>query len=293
MDASPWRSTISSFPLGKGVDWFILAAAIAYIPACFGFNMMLSSYARDKGWSMGSKVGYISAVIGGKKFELLAEEVPFKLDEEDIKRWKGWLTTVRIDAWIVMSLLAFITVFMTIVLAYGLLAPKGLTLFGFKVASAQAEALAAVLGPAAWFIVLFGGFWMLFGSQFGLMDAVARVITDNFWIASPKVRSWCKEDPRRFYYAVLYLLFIVALILLIGSIGFGWMKPYGLAALGANLGLFAPLIAYPLQIVVDYKLMPKEQRPHPITTVLLVIGIVWYGFFLSALLLQTLAGIKL
>ena len=119
-----------------------MAAAIAYIPAGFGFNMMLSSYARDKGWGMGSKVGYISAVIGGKKVKLLAEEVPFKLDEENLKRWKGWLTTVRIDAWIVMSFITFITVLMTSVLAYGLLAPKGLTLFGFKVASAQAEALA-------------------------------------------------------------------------------------------------------------------------------------------------------
>jgi len=280
-------------PLGQGVNWFILAAAIAYIPAGFGFNMMLSSYARDKGWGMGAKVGYISAVIGGKKVRLLAEEVPFKLDEENLKRWKGWLTTVRIDAWIVMSFITFITVLMTSVLAYGLLAPRGLTLFGFKVASAQAEALAAVLGPAAWFVVLFGGFWMLFGTQFGLMDAVSRVITDNFWIASPKVRSWCKEDPRRFYYAVLYTLFIVALILLVGSIGFGWARPYELAAIGANLGLFALLVAYPLQIAIDYKFMPKELRPHPITTLLLVIGIIWYGFFLSALLLQTLAGIRL
>lgn len=280
-------------PLGKGVNWFVMAAAIAYLPAGFGFNLMLSSYARDKGWGMGSKVGYISAVIGGKKVKILAEEASFKLDEENLRRWKGWLTTVRIDAWIVMSLITFITVLMTSVLAYGLLAPMGLTLVGWKVASAQAEALAAVLGPAAWFIVLFGGFWMLFGTQFGLMDAVSRVITDNFWIANPKVRAWCKEDPRRFYYLVLYILFIVALVLLIGSIGFGWAQPYELAAIGANLGLFALLIAYPLQIIVDYKLMPKQLRPHPVTTFILIVGTIWYAFFLGALLLQTLAGIRL
>ena len=55
----------------------------------------------------------------------------------------------------------------------------------------------------------------------------------------------------------------MALILLVGSIGFGWARPYELAAIGANLGLFALLVAYPLQIAIDYKFMPKELRPHP------------------------------
>lgn len=282
---------IPGFP--RGANWFILAAAIAYLPAGFGFNMMLSSYARDKGWGMGSKVGYIAGVIGGKKVEVRTEEVPFKLDEENLKRWKGWLTTVRIDSWIVMSLITFITVFMTSVLAYGLLVPRGLAPMGFQVAAVQAEALADVLGPAAWFIVLFGGFWMLFGTQFGLMDAVSRIITDNFWLASPKVREITKGDPRRFYYGVLYLLFIVAMILLVGSLGLGWARPYELAATGAILGLFALVIAYPLQIIVSYRFLPKELRPSIVTIILLIIGTIWYIIFLGGITIQVLTGIRL
>jgi Mn2+/Fe2+ NRAMP family transporter len=73
-------------PLGKNADWFVLAAAIAYIPAGFAFNLMLSSYARDKGWGMGSKVGYISAVIGGRKVKISTEEIPFRLNDKNILR---------------------------------------------------------------------------------------------------------------------------------------------------------------------------------------------------------------
>ncbi|MEM2212303.1 MAG: Nramp family divalent metal transporter [Candidatus Nezhaarchaeales archaeon] len=282
---------IPSFP--RGLDWFIVASAIAYMPAGFGFNMMLSSYARDKGWGMGAKVGYISAIIGGRKVKIGAEEVPFKLDEENLKRWKGWVNTARIDSWIVMSLLTFITVFLTSTLAYGLLVPRKLAPMGFACAVVQAQALSEVLGPAAWFIVLFGGFLMLFGTQFGLMDAVSRVITDNFWIASGKARSWSKEDPRRLYYLVLYLLFVVALILLVGMIGFGWASPYELTAIGACLGLFALVIAFPLQIVVNYKFLPKELKPSIVSTVILVIGTVWNLFFLVGLTVQVLTGVRL
>jgi Mn2+/Fe2+ NRAMP family transporter len=280
-------------PLGKGADWFAMSAAIAYIPAGFGFNLMISSYARDKGWGMGYRVGYIPAVVGGKKVKIATEEAPFKLDEENLKRWRGWVNTARIDSWIVMSFITFITVLMTSVLTYGLLAPRGLKLAGWAVASAQAKALADVLGPAAWFIVLFAGFWMLLGTQFGLMDSTSRVITDCFWLASPKARSWAKEDPRRIYYPVLYLEFVIALILLIAAIGFGLASPYWLSALGANLGLFALLIAYILQVIVDYKIMPKELRPHPFTTFIIIVGAIWYAFFLAALLLQTFTGIRL
>jgi len=284
---------IPESPLGKKADWFALSAAIAYIPAGFAFNLMLSSYARDKGWGMGSKVGYISAVIGGRKVKISTEEIPFKINEENLKRWKEWEKVAKIDSWIIMSLLTFITVIMTSVLAYGLLAPKGLPLTGFAVASAQAAALADVLGAAAWFIILFGGFWILFGTQFGLMDSTSRVITDCFWISSKKARSFAKEDPRRLYYTVLYLEFAIAVILMIASIGFGVAQPFVLIALGANLGLFALLIGYILQVIVDYKFLPKDLRPHPITTFIIIVGIIWYGFFLTALLLQTFAGIRL
>jgi hypothetical protein len=147
-----------------GVDYLLRikltgwqSAAIAYIPAGFGYNLMLSSYARDKRWGMAEKVGYIPAILGGKKVHLATDELPFKNNDENMRRWKGWLNVIRVDSWIVFSLLTFITLIMTSVMAYALLTPEqAAKLRGFAVAAAQAQALANVLGAAAWVIVLLG-----------------------------------------------------------------------------------------------------------------------------------------
>ncbi|MEM0078967.1 MAG: Nramp family divalent metal transporter [Nitrososphaerota archaeon] len=280
-------------PPGK-IDWIAISGAIAYIPAGFGFNLMLSSYARDKGWGMASKIGYISAVIGGRKVELKTEEVPFRINEENMKKWKRWLMILRIDSWIVFSLITFITLIMTTTMAHALLTPEqAASLRGFGIAAAQAQALATYLGVAAWFVVLLSGFWILFDTQWGLMDSTTRVIVDNFWLASENVRKFAKGDPRRIYYLILYIMFFVSLIIMIGSLVYGWASPYMLTLIGANLGLLALTIAYPLQIIVNYKYMPKELRPSPITTLILACGAIFYGFFLAAVILQTIFGVKI
>jgi Mn2+/Fe2+ NRAMP family transporter len=281
-------------PTPDKIDWLAISAAIAYIPAGFGYNLMLSSYARDKGWGMAEKVGYIPAILGGKKVHLATDELPFKNNDENMRRWKGWLNVIRVDSWIVFSLLTFITLIMTSVMAYALLTPEqAAKLRGFAVAAAQAQALANVLGATAWVIVLLGGFWILFDTQWGLMDATTRVIVDNFWFASGKVRKWSGGDVRKIYYLVLYILFAISVVIVVGSLTSGWASPYALTVTGANLGLFALTVAYPLQIVVNYKFLPKQLRPSPIVTVALIVGTIFYGVFLVGALAQSLFGIKL
>jgi len=281
-------------PPPEKIDWLAISGAIAYIPAGFGFNLMLSSYARDKGWGMSSRIGYISAIIGGKRVELSTSETPFKINDENLKRWKGWLQILRLDGWIVFSLLTFITVLMTSVMAYALLTPEQAAgLRGFAIAAAQAQALSNTLGGAAWIIVLLGGFWILFDTQWGLMDATTRTITDNFWFASERIRKWTRGDVRRLYYTILYLMFTISVVIVIGSLLLKWASPYELTLIGANLGLFALTVAYPLQIIVNYKFMPKEIRPSIIVTLILIAGMIFYGFFLVGALAQTLLKVKI
>jgi Mn2+/Fe2+ NRAMP family transporter len=303
-DPADWAAVLSGLggfltsrgglPSPEKIDWLAISGAIAYIPAGFGFNLMLSSYARDKGWGMASKVGYISAVIGGRKVGLSIEEIPFKINDENLKRWRGWLNILRIDGWIVFSLLTFITVLMTSVMAYALLTPEQAAgLRGFAIAAAQAQALSSTLGGAAWIIVLLGGFWILFDTQWGLMDATTRTITDNFWFASERVKKWAGGDVRRLYYTILYIMFTTSVVIVTGSLILKWASPYELTLIGANLGLFALTVAYPLQIIVNYKFMPKELRPSIIITLILVAGMIFYGFFLIGALAQSLFKVKI
>lgn len=282
------------FPAKDAINWFMVAAAIAYIPAGFGFNLFISSYARDKGWGMGSKAGYVSGIIGGKRVELAADEMPFDLSKrENLRRWRGWLRIVRLDSYVFFSGITMFTVILTSVMAYSLLAPRGLAPTGFKVAAAQAEALASVLGPIAWFLVLLGGFWVLFDNQWGLMDSVARTVTDNLWFASEKIRRWTNGDPRKIYYLMVYMLYVVAALIMIASTVFKLAQPYELAATGAVLGLFALTLAPLLQLIVSNKILPKELRPGTVTNIILAIGVVFYGFFITAVVLQMFAGITI
>jgi len=125
------------------------------------------------------------------------------------------------------------------------------------------------------------------------MDSVARTVTDNFWFSSEKVRRWANGDPRKIYYLMVYLLYVVAAAIMIASTVFGLARPYELAATGAVLGLFALTLAPLLQLIVSNRIMPKELRPGVVTNLILAIGIGFYGFFITAVVLQMFAGVTI
>ena len=62
--ASKWRAARFDF-LPRGTDFFLLAALVAYSGAGGVGNLTLSNWARDKGYGMGKRVGYIPAAAAG------------------------------------------------------------------------------------------------------------------------------------------------------------------------------------------------------------------------------------
>ncbi len=85
--------------LPAGVDWVLLASLVAY-SGCGGVgNLTLSNWARDRGYGMGERVGYIPAAVGGKKVHLAHTGFSFPTDEPNLRRWRGWWRIVRADQW--------------------------------------------------------------------------------------------------------------------------------------------------------------------------------------------------
>ena len=62
-------------------------------------NIALSSWARDKGYGMGERVGYIPAAVGGHKVKLAHAGYIFEPNAENMRRWTGWWRIVRADQW--------------------------------------------------------------------------------------------------------------------------------------------------------------------------------------------------
>src|SRR5206468_439044 len=85
--------------LPEGADWFLLGAFAAYSGGGGVTNITLASWARDKGYGMGSLTGYIPTLVGGRGMKLAHTGTAFEPGPESLARWRGWWRIVRIDQW--------------------------------------------------------------------------------------------------------------------------------------------------------------------------------------------------
>src|SRR5262245_10058000 len=70
-----------------GLDPVLLAALVAY-SGCGGMtNLALTNWARDRGYGMGERVGYISAAVGGEKIQLAHTGFMFQPNDANLARW--------------------------------------------------------------------------------------------------------------------------------------------------------------------------------------------------------------
>ena len=60
---------------------------------------MLSNWARDRGYGMGERAGYISGAVGGQHVALAHTGFMFDGDAEGMRRWRGWWRIVSADQW--------------------------------------------------------------------------------------------------------------------------------------------------------------------------------------------------
>lgn len=163
-------------------------------------------------------------------------------------------------------------------MAYGILRPKGLTPTGFAVAAVQGEAFKEMLGYAGWVLILLIGFWMLFHTQFEILDIIARVSTDSLWAAGLAKKI---GDARIVYYAIILSMAGVGSVLI-------HLAPLALLTLGAVSGILLLLIAYIFTPIINRKLLPQKLRPPIWRELMLIIGAAFFLILFSATVLSAL-----
>ena len=80
----PSRGVFDFLP--AGADFVLLAALVAFSGAGGVGNIVLSNWARDKGYGMGARAGYIPGVVGGQKVNLAHTGFIFAPDREAMRR---------------------------------------------------------------------------------------------------------------------------------------------------------------------------------------------------------------
>jgi hypothetical protein len=258
----------------SGADFFLLGALVAYSGAGGVINLALSNWARDRGYGMGERAGYIPGAIGGVKVHLAHSGFVFGPDVESMRRWRGWWRVVRADQWGVFAAGAVVGMVLPALL-YVTFLPPGSDIQGLGISAALASSVGASSGPLLGGTIAFLGAWILFKTQLDNLEGMVRAITDILWTGSPRVRAWRGGDVRAVYYTVL--IAIVAW----GLIALRLAQPIVLLKLSANVAGVVFIIASLHLLYVNTRLLPEHVRPPLWRRVALVVVAAFYGIFVT------------
>jgi hypothetical protein len=248
-----------------------MGAFAAYAGAGGIGNCWITNWLRDKGFGMGSVVGYIPSAVSGKVVKLAHVGSVFDPgDEKNMRHWRDWWKYLWVDQGILFGVGCVLGMFLCVTLAYGII-PTGTDITGLAAGAYQAEYLTKKIGRAMWFLTLINGFWILFGTQLSIMEGFTRVVTDHIWNGSAKMRR--VGDVRYIYYAIL-LIFVVW-----GCIAINLGKPFVLILIGANMAGLILTLAGAHILVVQYRFLPKEVRAPLWRQAIIALSVLFFGFF--------------
>lgn len=261
-----------------GVDWGLVGAFAAYAALGGIFNITVGSYTRDKGWGMGSKVGYIPALIGSQRIGLSTTGTTFHPTEGNVSRFQEWFRYAKWEQFVLFTGGCLIGMYLSVLLATAMI-PAGTDISGWAVAAHQAQGVAKVLGAFGWFFVLFIGVWALWGTQLGCTEMVVRNITDLLWSTYPSARKFSEEDVRKIYYAIMVVITIwMGYQFIVGT-------PLGLVKFVANMAGVVFFVGGITLLITNLTILPKAIRPG-IAAIAGLVGLaLFYGFFASRALL--------
>ena len=258
----------------EGVDWFLIGAFAAYSGAGGVINLTLSNWARDKGYGMGERAGYIPSAVGGERTDLAPTGYTFDTTSAAMDRWRGWWRIVRADQWGVYFVGAMLGMVLPAVL-YVTFIEGGTDIRGLSVAAALANAMAGQAGAIFGGVIAMMAVWVLFKTQLDIIEGMTRAITDILWTGSRGVRRWRGGDVRFVYYTVLGVLAVW------GVIALRLAQPIFLLQLGANMAGVVFVIS-PLHLLyINTRFLPEAVRPPMWRRVALVAMSLFYGAFVA------------
>jgi hypothetical protein len=275
------RGVFDFFP--SGTDFVLLGALVGYSGSGGVINITLANWARDKGYGMGQRAGYIPAAVGGQRVHLAHSGFMFEPLPDEMTRWRGWWRVVRADQWAVFFVGAMFGMVLPALLYVTFLA-RGTNIEGLGISAALAAGVGASAGAALAGVIALLGAWILFKTQLDNLEAMVRAITDILWTGSRSVRRWRGGDVRAVYYAVL------AAIVVWGIFAMGVAQPIVLLKLGGNVAGLVFVFASIHILYVNTRLLPPHVRPARWRCVALVVMSLFYGIFVTLSLSALRAG---
>ena len=240
--------------LPAGADLVLVAALVAYSGAGGVANLVLSNWARDKGYGMAQLVRLHSGAVGGEKVRLAHTGFTFGDDAASMERWAGWWRIVRVDQWGVFALGAVLGMLLPALL-YVTFLPAGSDIQGLGISAALASSVAGQAGAWLGSAIAILGAWILFKTQLDNFEGMVRAITDILWTGSPRLRRWRDGDVRVVYYSVMCILVVW------GIVALKLAQPIVLLKISANIAGAIFVIASLHLLYINTRLLPPHVRP--------------------------------
>jgi hypothetical protein len=271
--------------LPAGISLATFLGAFAYAGAGGNLNLAQSFYIKEKGYGMGKFSGRITSILTGKKEKITLEGTTFKYTPNNAKRFKLWWKRINIEhlivfwatgafSMIVLSLLAYVTVFGNLSLTEGI---------GFVIEEAK------IIGSAT-FGFLGTGFMliaalMLFSTQFSVMDATSRIMGENLVILSQK--KFKIEKLPVFYYIFLWTQILAGIIIFLTGVA----TPLTLVVIGATLNAVTMFVYSGLILWLNMTNLDKYLRPSFVRIAVVISAFIFYGVFSAIVAYQNIPKI--
>ncbi len=271
----------------RGTDATLLGALAGFAAMASGLNWWFMNYYRDKGYGMGHKVGFIAALIGGQQEPVAPVGKTFPEDEKNARLWKRWWRFLALEMWGVFAVGAFLGMFLPTLLVAHLASLPGVEKpTAATIPTYAADILGRFYSPVLAIWALLIGFLILYSTQLVVFELLVRNVVDAIYGVSPGFRRLIHEDPRRFYYPYMIALTIVIAILLHTTL------PAGLILISANMSNLGALI-YPFLLMYLNSRLPRPARMAWWSYVVLILNVLFFGFFFINFAVQQLTGQQL
>jgi len=272
------------------ISWIeacLLGAIIGYTGFASGMNFMLINYYRDKGYGMGHRVGFISGLLGGKQEQVLSSGVTFSETEQNKKLWKRWFRFLAIDQWAIFFVGAIVGMMVPSILVRHLaILPGARVPDQANMPIYAASELGLRYGSLLFYSTLFVGALTLFKTQCTILEMLVRNTTDAAYAMSERFRNFLKGDPRRFYYPFAAILIVLISVIIHLAL------PTSLLVISANTANFAALV-FPFVVIYLNSRLPKPARLRWWGYLILILNVIFFGFFFVNFLVVQLRGTPL
>jgi hypothetical protein len=257
----------------EGTDATDIGAVAGFAAMASGLNYVFMNYYRDKGYGMGSRAGYIPALLGGEKHEVAAVGTTFRETPENAALWKRWFNYLKAEMWIVFVPGALLGLLLPGILMSHLTQETGTEPSRETIPTYVADQLRATgEGDFFFYLALVIGFLIFFTTQMVVFEMLTRNFVDAVYGSSSRFRTMLGGDPRRFYYPFMIVLAIVISVIIFQAL------PARLVSWAANMSNLAALIM-PLALMYLIARLPRPARAKWWSYLILSAVVVFFGYF--------------